>query len=70
MGSPNVSSAVTRPDVRDAVYREWDVNKVKQLYVADLALPRCDVPTASGSYKKISREEVLKRIETLRAPDG
>lgn len=70
MPSPNVSSAVSRPDVRDAVYREWDLNRVRQLFVADLALPQCDVPTANGRYKKIERKEILKRADTLRAPDG
>jgi len=70
MSSPNITSAVSRPDVRDAVYREWDLNRTGRLFVADLVLPRCDVEFANGRYKKISREEVLKRVNNLRGPDG
>lgn len=67
---PSPSSAVTRPDLRDAVYREWDLNAEAQRRIADLVLPRLDVDQQAATYKKFTRESILEPQDDARAPDG
>jgi len=62
------SSAVTRPDLRNAVYREWD--EAGQVYVADEVLPLVDVEEASATLKKVPIEEELADAEIRRKGDG
>ena len=68
MASP--SSAVTRPDLRAAVYQEWDAAGERAGFIADRVLPIIDVPYPSASYKMIPREEYIKDVDTLRKGSG
>jgi len=66
MAGPQPSSAVTRPDLRDSVYDEWDKAGELANYRGAMLCPIADVPTRSGTYKKIDREEFIKAKDTAR----
>ena len=70
MGSPNIESSVTRPDLKNRVYREWDASGMSNRFVADLVLPQLDVDKKSATVKVITREQYLTRTDDSKAPDG
>jgi len=71
MSSPGASQALTRPDLRNAVVSEWDVNGEKANFIADQVGKRIDVDFAAGKIKRIPREAFTKDANTLnRGPGG
>jgi len=70
MVTPSATSAVNRPDLKNAVYREWDVTGMRRGFVADLACPEVVVQDASGVIKKIPSEQYLDEPDDRRAAGG
>ena len=70
MVSPNTSSVQYRPDLRDGVAEEWDVNGEQAGYIAEQLLPMVDVPHAAGTYKRIAREQFTAGEQDDRASGG
>lgn len=67
-GTPDTT--VTAPDLREAVYEEWDSEGELQKFIAADVLPRADVDLADANFKKIDREQYLKDVDTERGKDG
>lgn len=70
MVSPSGSSAVTRPDIRNAVYREWDATGQRAAFVADQACPEVVVTDSSGNLKEIAAEQYLDEVKDAREGDA
>lgn len=60
MSSPQIGSAITRPDLRGAIYREWDTNGIAATFIADRVLPELPVQQKSATVKVIDREQYAK----------
>jgi len=70
MGSPNIESSVTRPDLKGAIYREWEASEMSKRFIADQALPQLDVLKKSATVKVITREQYLTRTDDGKTQDG
>ena len=70
MSSPSTTSAVTRPDLKNRVYRDWDLRRQRAGFVANLAAPLCDVELARATIKRIDAREILKDPDDSRAAGG
>lgn len=70
MSSPSPSTAVARPDLRGAVYRDWDGTGQRMFYIADRVCPQLDMDDEAGNIKRIPKEEELSDPDTLRQGDG
>ncbi len=71
MSSPSVSQAIMRPDLRNAVAEEWNLNGQAAEFRANEIAIRVDVPFAAGTVKRIPREVMTKDPNTVsRGPDG
>ncbi len=70
-GSPGAVQAVSRPDLRNAVIEEWNLNGEQEMYVADQIAGRVDVQFASGMVRRIPREAYTKQPGSVhRGPAG
>lgn len=69
--NPSPSIAISRPDVRGVVYRQWDARGQTARFIGDQLFPELRLDAASATIKRIPREEWLKKaIDTLRAEGG
>ncbi len=71
MSSPGATQAVSRPDLRNTVVQEWDLNGENEMFIADKIAKRVDVENAAGTVRRIPREAFTKRPNSVfRGPDG